>query len=66
MLLDMLSRRAKKVVSYVNLIDCEGFTMAHRRLLGYPNAMAGGEAHNAVLREFYMHFAKRTSNPTSS
>ena len=44
MLLDALSRRARRVVQFVNVIDVGGATLAHRKALPYLKEFVGGEA----------------------
>ena len=44
MLVCLLSRKAKKVVNVVNLLDCTGVTFGHRKMVPYIKELTVGDA----------------------
>ena len=46
--LDTLSRRTGRVVRFVNVIDCNGAGLGHRKVLSYAKEFSGGGGGNAV------------------
>ena len=48
MLLDSISRRARRLVCSVNVIDSAGTTMAHRHIMSYLRESAMGDANKTV------------------